>query len=216
VLDRCLWLVCYVGRLLEHGRIKSLVAALEARQEWELSTTNPVRAGQLQQQRRRLIQRFLDDPGYATEGFIRILHMVHSDVLPAGMHRRYLAGPYRRHQTILRAESLAHLTVAVLFALLTLLARLNMWVSAPTLMSALAYIWIALFLADVIWCVFLSRIARALLLNLNTNAGELFNELIDMTVEGMHWWQRPAASLIGAIIKRVGPQRIASGAASAR
>ena len=216
MLDRCLWLVRYIGRLVEHHRIKSLVAALEARQEWELSTPNPVRAGQLQQQRRRLIQRFLDDPGYATEGFLRVLHVVHSDVFPAVMHQRYVAGPYRRHQAILQVESLAHLTVAAVFVLLSLLARLNAWGWAPMLMSALAYIWIALFLADVIWCLFLSRIARALLLNLNTNAGELFNEIIDMTVEGMHWWQRPAASLIAAVIKRVGPQRIASGAASAR
>ena len=212
MLERCLWLARCASVVLERARIGRFVSALEIRQEWELTTPDPVRAGQLRQERRRLIQAFLDDPGYVTEGFVRVLHGAHPDVFPALMYRQYVAGPYRRHQALLRGESLAHLAGAGLFSVLSVLARLNAWVWAPLLMQTGAWIWMVLLFADIVWCTYLSAIVRALVMNVSTNRRELFNRLIDVTVEGMHWWQKPPAVALAAIVKRIGP--LPHGAAS--
>ena len=206
MFDRCLQLVRCTALPLERRRIHRLLDGLDARLEWQLATPDPLRAGQLLQQRRHLIMRFLEDPGYATPGLLRILHGAHPDVFPRGTYERYMAGPFERQQAFLRCESVGHVVVAGLFALLLVLGLIHAWVWAPALMMGLLWSWITLFLADAVWCTYLSAIARSLVLNVDTPRRDLFEALLDETVRGLHWWQKPAGALIAAIVKRIGPR----------
>ena len=156
MLDWCLWIARRASIVLEYPRTRRLVDALAANKHWAIDTTNPVRTTQLQQERRHLIQRFLDDPGYAPEGFVRALHEGDRDVFPPITYQRYMGGPFRRQQAFLRGESLAHVTLAVSFAVLYLLARLDAWVWAPTFIHAALWAWVILLLADIVWSSYLS------------------------------------------------------------
>ena len=194
-----------MASLDRHFRVRSLFRVLDYYEAEANSAPSPTKAYEYTQERRHVIQEFLEDPGYADEGTLELVRAKAPDALSASELQTYRVGPWLRHCALRFAETLVHLTVLAQ----TVALVLGLWTGSvarfPLAAEWLLSVWAILLYADAMWTFYVSRVARALLLNDESWQSYSFSELIDMTVEGLPWWQRPAAWLIAPIAKRVVP-----------
>src|SRR5579883_2649150 len=154
-----------VAALDRHFRVGSLFRVLDYYERLANAAPSSAAALEYRLEPAHVVEEFLEDPGYADEATLELVRTKVPDVLSAGKLQTYRVGPWLRHCALRFAETLVHLTVlaqtvALVIGLLTgSVARYQL--AAESLLS----VWAILLYGDAIWTYYVSRVARALLLN---------------------------------------------------
>jgi hypothetical protein len=202
-----------VAPLARRIQLHSLLRVLRYYEAQAASAPSASKAYENSEERRHVVEQFLEDPGYADEATLEAIHAIAPDALSAAELETYRFGPWLRHRALRFAETLLHATlVAQTMALVVGLWSGNVS-RFPLIFETLVSIWVILLYLDLIWSVYISRVARALLLNGDGWYMCSFEELVDLTVDGLPRWQRPAALLIAPFAKRLGPAGLKARAA---
>ena len=202
------WGLLLAGPLAQWNRsfrVRSLSRVLDYYDARAKSARSANEAYENQEERRHVIEEFLEDPGYADEATFEAIHAAAPDALGAEELATYRSGPWQRHCALRLAETLVHLTLLLEGIALVMSLWTGTVARYPVAAEMSVAVWAILLYADLIWTVYLARVARALLLNNDHWFAYSFDQLIDLTAAGLPWWQRPAAMVMAPIAKRLGP-----------
>ena len=154
------------------------------------------------QERQAIVGRFLEDPGYADEGFICDIQSRAPDIFTPHMLEQYFILRWPKHLVLLASNTAVHVLTFGLTGLeLALLSSgalrlLPAWLTASMLWTTIAAIYL-----DFAWCPGISKVVRHCLLSgRNVNQVEVGDQL-RIAVAGFRSWRKPLAWAVGWVLK---------------
>ena len=154
------------------------------------------------QERQAIVGKFLEDPGYADEGFVCDIQSRAPDIFSPHMLEQYFVLRWRKHLALLASNTVIHAVTFGLVGLeLGLLASGTFRLLPASLIATSLWTMIATIYLDFAWCPGISKVVRhSLLSGRPVNQVEVADQL-RIAAAGFRSWRKPLAWVVASAMR---------------